>query len=455
MSEVTPSGVLVGLGELGVSVLVPGAPGFAEAARPALAQYEGVKPQVVVRAASAEDVSRTLRFARERRMRVVPRGGGHCFAGRSSTDGILLDLGGLDSVSVSVSKDGLATVGAGVRLGPLYDALDERGWTLPAGCGATVGIAGLTLGGGLGLLGRRYGTTSDRLRAAEVVLTDGRIVQCDEEREPELFWALRGAGGGQFGVVTSLVFDAVPSLDATRIVLTWPAGSAAAVISAWQVWAPDAPDELNVSLKVTATGTDGPQQIVLFGAMLGAEHQTAALMEEFVRLAGVAPASQSLALLPYRVLKGSLDDLGQGTDDVPALMTSKSGFFRRSLPAEAIDELLSGLDADRRPGQHRELNFTPMGGAYNRVKADATAFVHRSERFMVEHVVLHDGTTTDWVRRSWSRLQPWASGRVYPNFPDPELVDWAEAYHGGNHPRLVRVKQSYDPDRLLDFPQSV
>ena len=256
-------------------------------------------------------------------------------------------------------------------------------------------------------------------------------------------------------MVTSLVFDAVPSLDATRIVLTWPAGSAAAVIAAWQVWAPDAPDELNVSLKVTATGTDGPQQTVLFGAMLGAEHQAAALMEEFVRLAGVAPASQSLASLPYRVLKGSLDDLGQGIDDLPALMASKSGFFRRPLPAEAIDELLSGLDAERRPGQHRELNFTPMGGAYNRVKADATAFVHRSERFMVEHVELHDGTTTDWVRRSWSSLQPWGSGRVYPNFPDPQLVDWAEAYHGGNYPRLVRVKQSYDPDRLLDFPQSV
>src|SRR5262249_57014888 len=119
-------------------------------------------------------------------------GGGHCFAGGSSTDGIVVDVGPLDGVTV---EDGVATIGAGARLGAVYDALDAHGVTIPAGCGPGVVIAGLTLGGGLGILGRAHGLTCDSLLAARVVRFDGSVVECDGEREPELFWALRGAGG--------------------------------------------------------------------------------------------------------------------------------------------------------------------------------------------------------------------------------------------------------------------
>jgi len=148
------------------------------------------------------------------------RGGGHCFAGRSSTAGLLLDLSPLNTISVN--GDGLATIGPGARLAHIYEELHRHELTIPAGCGPTVGIAGLTLGGGLGLLGRRYGLTCDRLVGATVVLADGSVVTCDEQRDADLFWALRGAGGGQFGVVTSLVFAAVPSPSARRFELTWP-----------------------------------------------------------------------------------------------------------------------------------------------------------------------------------------------------------------------------------------
>ena len=179
-----------------------------------------VRPALVLRCASETDVVRGLTFARENGLPVVPRGGGHCFAGRSSTEGLLLDLSPL--AAVEVEEDGLARIGAGARLGRVYAELHRAGRTLPAGCGETVGIAGLTLGGGLGLLGRRYGLTSDRLVAARVVLADGRVVECDDAREPDLFWALRGAGGGQFGVVTSLTFATVPEPVTTRFELRWP-----------------------------------------------------------------------------------------------------------------------------------------------------------------------------------------------------------------------------------------
>lgn len=126
---------------------------------------------------------------------------------------------------------------------------------------------------------------------------------------------------------------------------------------------------------------------------------------------------------------------------------SKSEFFRRPLPARSVTELLHIFSQDRPSGQYRELNFTPMGGAYNRVPAEATAFVHRSERFLLEHAAA-GADTARWVQRSWATVHPWGSGRVYPNFPDPDLTNWAEAYHGGNHARLAAVKRAYDPQRL-------
>ena len=158
----------------------------------------------------------------------------------------MLDLSGLDDISVA--DDGVATIGAGARLGQVYAALHAYGQTVPAGCGPTVGITGLTLGGGIGLLGRKHGLTCDRLVGARVVLPDGSVVDCDQDHEPDLFWGLRGAGGGQFGVVTSLRFDTIPEPMTTRIEARWSDIALEGLVSAWQAWAPEAPDELTVNL---------------------------------------------------------------------------------------------------------------------------------------------------------------------------------------------------------------
>jgi FAD/FMN-containing dehydrogenase len=271
-----------------------------------------------------------------------------------------------------------------------------------------------------------------------------------------LFWALRGAGGGQFGVVTSLVFDPVPAPQATRFELTWPLPQAAAVIAAWQQWAPDAPDGMSAALKISAGAhsdlESGPGQVIVFGAMLGTEADTAAMLGELTRLADTGPVSQQLASLPYRDLKRSLTEIGSADPAQPVI--SKSEFFRAPLPARSIAELLDAFGQDRPPGQHREVNFTPMGGAYNRVPPEATAFVHRSERFLLDHAAAGPDAAR-WVQRSWATVHPCGSGRVYPNFPDPDLANWAEAYHGANHARLAELKRGYDPQRLLHFPQSL
>jgi FAD/FMN-containing dehydrogenase len=359
-------------------LLTPASSCYDAARRPAMARYRDVRPRAVVQCASTRDVARTIAYAQDTGTHVVPRGGGHCFAGRSSTEGLLLDLGRLDAIAVDA--DGRASIGAGARLAQVYDTLHEDARTIPAGCGATVGIAGLTLGGGFGLLGRVHGLTCDALVSAQVVLADGRLVDCDADREPELFWALRGAGGGQFGVVTSLVFATVAEPQGTRFQLSWPEVAAAAVIAAWQNWAPVAPDRSTANLTVVAE-PGRPLRVVVFGAALADVAATSARLEELVTAVGTRPETRLWDGMAFRDLKRSLADLDPREMDA-RVTTSRSEFFARPLPAAAITSLLDELTGDADGA--RELNFTAMGGAYNRLASDATAFVHRREQYLLE-----------------------------------------------------------------------
>lgn len=433
-------------------VVLPGSPGYDAARKPAMALFHDVRPQAVVRCATAADVGETLAYARRSGLPTAIRSGGHCFAGRSSTEGIVIDVSPMASVRVA---DGLATVGAGTRLGDLYDGLAEHGRTVAAGCGPSVGIAGLTLGGGVGLLGRSAGLTSDQLVRAEVVLAGGEVVECDEQRDADLFWALRGAGGGTLGVVTSLVLRTLAEPAATSFRLTWPHAHAPSVIAAWQVWAPDGPDKLAASLLVTAAGdVTRPPIVTVVGTMLAGTSETEAQLSGLVARVGADPVSASSRHASYRAVKRDLaevDDDGERAGE--AIAYSKSEFFGRPLPAGAIAALVEHLAAGRVEGQARELDFTPWGGAYNRVPAGATAFVHRDERFLLKHGVELDPRASSaereaarrWLRRSFELLGPWGTGRAYPNFPDPDHADWAAAAYGANRSRVLRIRARYAP----------
>ncbi|TQM14778.1 FAD-binding oxidoreductase [Pseudonocardia kunmingensis] len=418
----------------------PGSPGYDAVRRPAGAAHRDVRPRLVVRCRSVADVVAVVAYALASGERVVPRGGGHCFAGRSSSDGVVLDLSGLDEVTVS--GDGVTTIGAGARLGRVYAALHAYGRTVPAGCGATVGIAGLTLGGGIGLLGREHGLTCDRLVGAQVVLADGRVVECDQHREPDLFWALRGAGGGQFGVVTSLRFATVAEPTTTRIEAHWSEPDPEALVAAWQSRAPDAPDGLTANLTLVSR-PGAPVRATLFGAST----LEAGATREIVRGLGAPQATALRPGLAFHQLKGTFDD----PPDAERALRARSEFFSRAMSGRTLAALLAQLGEPRAAGR-REITFTAMGGAYNRIAEDATAFAHRSERFLLEHAA---DVGDPWVDRSWAIAHVDGSGRVYPNFPDPALDGWATAYHGANHARLAAVKSAYDPHRLFDFPQAV
>jgi FAD/FMN-containing dehydrogenase len=441
----------------------PESPDYESVRRPAIGRFENIRPRAVARCAAPADVAEAISYARRGSLALAVRSGGHCFAGRSSTEGVVIDVGPMESVSISGSA---VTVGAGTRLGDLYDVLTAHGITIPAGCGPTVGIAGLTLGGGLGILGRRYGLTCDALRAAQVVLADGRVVECDDERDADLFWALRGGGNGSLGVVTSLTFETVPAPEATGFHLTWSATVAGDVIDAWQAWAPDAPDELAASLVIsTAADPTRPPVTSVFGAWVlggrqGIEPDCRARLAELVTRVGTAPASAEYREGSFRTTKRYLTEVdvhGTGEPEPPAIEVdsySKSEFFDRPLPAETVTALVEHLVAERRPGEARELDFTPWGGAYNRVARDATAFPHRGERFLLKQsaVVPHRrpaDLARRWLHRSWELTHAYGTGGVYPNFPDPELADPAGAYYGANRARLDKVKAAYDPENVF------
>jgi FAD/FMN-containing dehydrogenase len=451
-------------GAIAGEVVLPGEPGFELARKPAAPLLPDVRPLAVVRCASAADVAEVVALARRHGLACAARSGGHCFGGRSSTEGIVIDVTPMGSVSVSGDA---AIVGAGARLGQLYGSLAEHALTVPAGCGPTVGIAGLTLGGGIGILGRSRGLTCDNLRSASVVLADGRAIDCDEHHDADLFWALRGAGGAQFGVVTSLTFRAGPAPPATSFHLTWRPADAVKVIGAWQAWAPAGPDELAASLLATVDGDiERPPVLTLFGAMLGAESVTAEVLGQFAAMAGAEPLSVATRHLPFhdtkRYLAGAGDDL-TAPQHRPGYMFSKSGFFNRRLPADAITALVDHLTGARMRGQARELDFTPWGGAYNRVPVHATAFAHRDAMFLLKHTASVDldalaqerDAARQWLARSHASVHRWGSGGVYPNFPDPDLTDWPRAYHGANYARLRRVKARYDPDGFFRFHQAI
>jgi FAD/FMN-containing dehydrogenase len=440
-------------------VILPDSAEYEEVRKPAFGQYADIRPTAVVRCRTPADVVEAIAHAREVGLPIAVRSGGHCLAGCSTTRGLVIDLSSLGSVEL---HGAVATIGAGATLGAIYGRLEGEGQTIAAGSCPTVGIAGLTLGGGLGILGRTYGLTSDQLVEAQVVLADGRVVDCDAERYDDLFWALRGAGAGRFGVVTRFVFRTVPAPELTCFRLGWPLSAAKAVLEAWQAWAPEAPNELAASLLLNSfSDADRPPAVTLFGTSLGTKSETVGLVDQLAARAGTDPVSSSLELLPYAAARQFLAENAPGLEQPgtaaeelsPDVIFNKSEFFRERFSRDAVEELLDHFAADRAHGQGRELDFTPWGGAYNTVQPHETAFVHRKERFLLKHAVILDATASSrhrdeartWLTRSWALAHRHGSGGVFPNFADPDLDPWAPAYHRGNRNRLLEIKARYDP----------
>ncbi|KOX27576.1 FAD-binding dehydrogenase [Saccharothrix sp. NRRL B-16348] len=425
-------------------LVLPGDDVYDTVRRPYNTVYAHRRPAAVALCADESDVARCLDFAARERIPVAARSGGHSYAGYSVPEhGLVVDLSALRAIRVD--HRGRAEVGAGTRMIDLYDELARAGRLLPAGSCPTVGIGGLTLGGGISVVGRRYGLTIDHLRAARVVTPGDRPRRTDDHTEPDLFWALRGGGGGNFGVVTSFTFDTAPAPDVAVFVLRFPAGAATDVLGAWQEWVLDTPDGLWSACDV---GAGSPPSVTVAGSWIGPDGELDRLLDRFA--AKVAPTERTVLPMDYgtamRFFAGCLPAC-QPDDGSPFVASSR--MLHRPVEPARVVSLLAG----RRTGR---VQFDTFGGAIARVRPDATAFPHRHAISSAQAYVDVVGVSEAEARRLLADLRDGIGHDTgYVNYIDPDMPDWPTAYYGRNLPRLRRVARRYDPDRVLAFPQGL
>lgn len=449
-------------------VLTPRSRGYGGARLVYNERFDGVRPAAVVRPLDSRDVAAVVRWADRFDVHPVVRSGGHSYAGYSTGAGVVVDLRNLRGVRLAAGR-GTATVGPAAQLIDVYATLARRGATIPAGSCPSVCVGGLALGGGHGLAGRRFGLTSDNLRALTIVTADGRIRQVDADTDEDLLWACRGGGGGNFGIVTSLTFRAHRARSASWFNLSWPWSAAGRALAAWQAFAPDAPNALTSIFHLTTGGAGGPL-VSANGQFFGSPRRLRALLGPLLRVGGaqLSIGSSSYGSLMLR-WAGCLGDplrachtrgTRSGGELARAAFYAKSDYVGRPLSGRGRATMVDWIERRQRQGGSGALLLDAYGGAINRVSDDATAFVHRDQLFSIQYLAYFGGAAAGRASRAWidgvhRALRPHVSGQAYQNYIDADLRGWQQAYYGGNLARLREVKRRYDPDFRFRFRQAI
>jgi FAD/FMN-containing dehydrogenase len=436
------------------SIVLPGSVDYDEARQVKSAQYDR-RPALIVRAADAGDVARTVNLARESGLPLSVRGGSHSLAGFGTNDGgIVLDLGAMKGLHIDPEAK-LAWAQPGLTAGEYTVAAAAHGLATPFGDTGSVGISGLTLGGGIGWLVRKYGLAIDALVAVEIVTADGRTVTADAESHPDLFWAVRG-GGGNFGVVTRFQFRLYPVGEILGGALFMP--PTAEVLRQLVPVAQAAPEELttisflmNVPPAPFAPAEHvGKLSLAIMFVWAGDPEAGQAALDPFRKLA--EPLFELVMPMPY---PGIYQMLAEAEKRAHGSHRSR---FLTKIDDDAVDAMLSAMAATTSPAAMVQIRA--LGGAMARVPADATAFAHRDAPIMVIIVNLYEDPATEPIHAAWTvalfdALAPNASG-VYANFLEVEgEARILSAYPGGAYERLAEVKRRYDPSNLFQLNQNI
>jgi FAD/FMN-containing dehydrogenase len=416
------------------------------------------RPALIVRCLGVADVVRSVEFARSEGLTLAVRGGGHSIPGFSTTDGgLVIDLSPMNSVRVDPDRRLIVAQG-GCVWGDVDAEAQAFGLAVTGGLVSTTGVAGFTLGGGIGWLVRRCGLACDNLVGADVVTADGRYLHTSEDENPELLWALRG-GGGNFGVVTSFEFKAHevgPTVYAGLVF--YPGDQAAQVLRGFGAAAVAAPDELSLAINLTTAPplpflpeeVHGKPIVAVLGMWSGRTEDGEAATKPFRELAPVV--ADLFGPMPYNAMQTLLDPL------FPRGMRNyfRSAFFH-DLGAATVDALVAAHS--QVPNGVSELHVHHLGGAMGRVPADATAFGTRDREFILNVVARTpdaDGydEVVEWARSSASSLGPDAAS--YVNFTGETNEDIVRAsYPAPTYDRLVAVKNTYDPTNLFHLNQNI
>jgi FAD/FMN-containing dehydrogenase len=405
-------------------------------------------PVAIVVCDSVRDVQNAIRWARQHDLPFRVRSGGHSYEGFSTLDdGLVIDVGGLQEVSIDPERRE-AIVGAGVRLLECYRRLWAYGVTIPGGTCPGVGIAGLTLGGGIGFLSRQYGLTCDNLLAVDLVDGNGVMVRASAAENADLFWAMRGGGGGNFGIATAFTFRVHPIAEAVTFSIAWPWDDAAAVIGAWQRWAPFIDERLAATLII---GHPSAGSISSFGLFTGSTDDLPGLLDPL--LGSGTPWPLETQAIPFLAAAEQL--AGPGGEH--AWFKNASAFAYDPLPPAAIATLLDHLRAA--PSDGDMVGLFPLGGAIASVDPRGTAFPHRRALFDLQYQAYWWDAADDeqhiaWIRGIREAMLPYTRG-AYVNYIDADVPDWESGYYGPNRARLRRVKAQFDPDNVFSGPRAI
>jgi alkanesulfonate monooxygenase SsuD/methylene tetrahydromethanopterin reductase-like flavin-dependent oxidoreductase (luciferase family)/FAD/FMN-containing dehydrogenase len=395
-------------------------------------------PGLVLRPGTAAEVAGALAFARQQRVPLAVRSGGHGISGRSTNDGgIVIDLGRLNSIDVTGAR---VQVGPGASWGHVAESLAPSGLAMSSGDYGDVGVGGLATTGGLGFLARKFGLTIDHVTAAELVLADGRIVRADAAQNPDLFWALRGAGAN-FGIVTAFELDAYPVGNVVFAQMLYDATDAAALLERWGKLVEAAPRELTSFLYLFAGRAGSPPAAQALTVWAGGD--TDAAVEALTPLLSVAPVLQQQAqVLPYAAIVAPADATHYGGQAEPLL---SNGFAVHLAP-----ELNEGIAAGLRSAATPWIAIRAVGGAVNDMDPRATAYAHRHQNFNVSSV----GGNPERFLRHWDELRQYLDGLYLSFETDQRPQRLRDAFPGQTLTRLRELKAVYDPENVFDqnFP---
>jgi FAD/FMN-containing dehydrogenase len=461
---------------LGSKLLRPTDAGYLSASRLYSTRYDGVRPAAVAQCATTDDVQKCLAFIRATGMPVAARSGGHSYAGYSTTSGLVINLAPMKQVKATGANT--AIVGAGATLVDVYAGLAPQNQSVPGGSCPTVGITGSTLGGGVGVVARKYGLSCDAVTAIDLVTVDGKAIRCTENSEADLYWAHRGGGGGNFGIVTAIEFQTHATQSLTHFLVRWDWSHAHDVVTAWQEWLPTTPNELWSSLHIDGAGSalDTPH-VYANGVFAGSPAALSPLLDS-LQSASKAPMTTRFAqagdylstmfveggcasLTPLECHRADIDPGGKLGREANA---ARSDFIAGPLTSAGVDVLLAGIEKRRTlnlPGG--SVLFDAYGGAINSIAPSDTAFFNRDKLACLQYVApWAPGSAASvvasnqaWLDGLYGQMRPFVSGYAYLNYIDPKLADWQRAYYGANLARLTSVKAAADPTNLLAFAQGL
>ncbi len=419
-------------------------------------------PVAIVRAHKVSDIVNTIKFCRINNLPLRARGGAHSYEPASLVNfGIILDQRPRDKIIKIDRHNKVVKIQSGALLGPLVNKLSDQNMLIPFGTCVTNGLAGLTLGGGIGFSIRKYGLTLDQVLDIKIVLADGSVTNANSIKNNDLYWALRGAGGGNFGIVTDFLFKYETVEWVTIFTLYFNFNDTKEILKIWQLWAPFTDVNLTSEFDIF----NKYQPVIVTGQLLPGFNPESdkKLLLTLIKPLLILGLHTNLSIKTMSI-KESAQYFGQGSYSRPLFFKNKSDFNFDPLPDAAIDIIINYMSLLDASQSHNKTEINALGGNFAKVSDKATAFPSRSAKHWIQYTSLWDTTDQQekselWIKEYYAALRPFfPKKRTYVNALDYDIkpsLRAVKSYYGNNLFELIKIKNKYDPTNFFKFEQSI